>query len=194
MNIPDKVQVWRFAGKPGNLKTQNAYETNSGYNLFCRSNEKYLTWEKQTLGVNLGYEGTGKERKIHLRTPDGKERQVMSGEQIAFGIGGDPAFLMYAERTVGINLEWSEKPLFEWRIYAHGGPLGVAIPTGSFVSIVNEKVKPNPDFLIYMDRPGADVGWTTSPSFWDSLTAAAEKAAIQAAKTYIKSQVPVAPI
>jgi hypothetical protein len=42
---------------------------------------------------------------------------------------------------------------------------------------VNDKVEPALDFLIYFERPPgmADIGWTTSPGFWDSVVAFADK-------------------
>jgi hypothetical protein len=98
-------------------------------------------------------------------------------------VGGSPSFLRYAHRTVGINLEYQGSPAFEWLIYGSNGEKGQPVPTGSPVAIINSKVEPDPDFLIYLDRPaGADVGWTTSPGFWDQVGDVATKAAITALK------------
>jgi hypothetical protein len=87
----------------------------------------------------------------------------------------------------GINLEWTNNPVYEWRIFRADGEKGKPIPTDSPVAIANDKVEPEADFLIYFDRPvGADVGWTTSPTFWDTVLDEAGKKAVAAAKEKIK--------
>jgi hypothetical protein len=187
LTVPDTVVIWQFTGKPGNIRSQNQYSNNTGYSMFCRSNGKYLTWKKVPLGINLDYITDAGVKKTHFRLPDNQEREILTGEPFALGIGGGEAFLGYAERDIGINLKWYESPQgkYEWRMFGSNGEIGKPIPTGSLVAIANEKVKPDPDFFIYLDRqpPGvADVGWTTSPEFWDQVLDAAGKAAVAAAK------------
>ena len=173
-DIPTDVVIWSFGGKKGNVKSQNSYSTagsGNGYNLHCRANGQFLTYHKTNVGINLGYTSNAKERKIHLRLPDGKERALLAGEKVALGIGGGDAFLKYAHRTAGINLTWAASPSFEWRVYAPTVDKGQPIPTGSVVAIINEKVEPDADFMVYLDRPvGADVGWTTSTDWKGKIT------------------------
>ena len=184
LEIPEKVKIWKFGGKSGNIVSQNNYSDNTGYNLFCQSNNKYLTWKKVPLGINLDFISDAAVKKIHFRLPDGKQRAILSGESVAFGIGGGEAFLKYAHRTLGINLEWKQDPVYQWRVFGAGSQLGTPISTDSLVAIVNDKVEPAADFLIYFDRPRgmADVGWTTSPEFFNKIVNAAEKIGIEAAK------------
>ncbi len=184
LEIPETVKIWKVSGKTGNLVSQNNYTDNSGYNLFCKSNNEYLTWKKVPLGINLDFISDANVKKIHIRLPDGKQREILSGELIAFGIGGGEAFLNYTHRTVGINLEWKQNPIYQWRIFGANTQLGTPISTDSFVAIVNDKVEPSPDFLIYLDRPTgmADVGWTSSPQFFNKIFNAAEKFGLEAAK------------
>lgn len=188
-NIPEKVRVWRFGGKTGNLKSQNRYSTSNGgngYNMLCQTNGKFLTYQERDAGINLGYTTNAEEHKIHLRLPDGKERDILTGEKVALGIGGGDAFLRYAERTLGINLKWTSDPVFKWRIYGATGEKGKPIPTGSWVAIVNANVEPEADFLVYLDRPvGADIGWTTSPDWKGKLTNWMTKAAFTALVKYL---------
>jgi hypothetical protein len=164
--LPPAVLTWQFGGKPGNLTAQNSYTPNSGYNMFCKTNRSYLTHERQALGINLGYTDDSRERKVHFRLPDGRQRAILTGEPVSFGIGGGDAFLYYKERTVGINLKWSGPPKPEWRIWGPTGEMGKPIPTGTLVALLNVNVKPTADFLVHLDRgPGVgDVGWTTSPN------------------------------
>lgn len=184
IEVPEKVKIWKFGGKPGNLMSQNNYTNNTGYNLFCQSNNKYLTWKKIPIGINLDFISDESVKKIHFRLPDGKQREILSGESVAFGIGGGEAFLNYTHRTLGINLEWKQNPVFQWRVFGANNQLGTPISAGSSVAIVNDKVEPSPDFFIYFDRPRgmADVGWTTSPEFFNKFLNAAEKIGVAAAK------------
>lgn len=169
--VPPSVLVWQFGGKPGNLTAQNQYTLNSGYNMFCQTNNKYLTYGKQPVGFNVVYTTDYRLCKTHFRLPDGQQRPILTGEPVALGIGGGDAFLYYSHRTAGINLKWSGPPKHEWRIYGPTGEQGQPIPTGSPVAVLNVNVEPGPDFLVYLDRhPGvADIGWTTSPNWWGSL-------------------------
>jgi hypothetical protein len=168
LNIPNEVLVWKFGGKAGNVRAQNAYVTNGGYNLFCATNASYLTYEKQLVGVNLGYEKSGTEHKVWVQLPDGQERDLLTGELFALAIGGGESFLKYWERDNGINLAWTTTPYPEWRAFLAGGEPGQPIPTGAQVALVNTKVKPKQDFLIYLNRvPGeGDIGWTSSSNWW----------------------------
>jgi hypothetical protein len=182
--IPSKVAMWTLAGKPGNVRSQNTYTNNSGYNLFCQENKKFLTYAKVPLGINLDYTTDAAVRKTHLVLPDRSERDIRCGELFAFGIGGGDAFLEYSHRTLGINLKWSDNPEFQWRMFSPGIAEGQPLPTGARVAISNDKVEPSADFLIYFDRePGmGDVGWTTSSTLWNQLLSAAERATIDLAK------------
>lgn len=179
-NIPESVLVWKFAGKPGNLRSENHYSTTNngnGYSMRNRQVNKNLTYWKQDLGINIGYQEVNNrpeqelDHKIHFRLPDGKEREILTGESVAFGIGGGDAFLRYTHRTYGINLDWygipvsPEDPSHQWRIYGPTGEKGKPIPTNSWVALLNEKVEPEPDFFIYFSRPGAaSIGWVSSKS------------------------------
>lgn len=188
--VPEIVKVWKFGGKDGNIKSQNTYTEGAGYNLFCQTNSKYLTWKKIPIGINLDFVSDASLKKIHFTLPDGKEREILSGELVGFAIGGGDAFLAYSHRTVGINLEWKNKPVYQWRVYGATAELGKPIPTGSLVAIVNDKVEPAPDFMIYVDRPPkiADVGWTTSPEYFNKIGNVAAKLAIESGKAFIKSK------
>ncbi len=188
--VPEDVRVWKLGGKQGNIKSQNTYSEGTGYNLFCQTNSKYLTWKKIPIGINLDYVSEASSKKIHLRVPDGKQREILSGELIGFAVGGGDAFLSYAHRTVGINLEWKKNPVYQWRIFGADTALGKPIPTASLVAIVNDKVEPKADFMVYVDRPPgiADVGWTTSPEFFNKVGNEGAKIAVRAAKAYFTGQ------
>lgn len=96
--------------------------------------------------------------------------------------------MRYAHRDVGINLTWSANPVFEWRIFGATSRPGTPIAENSLVAIVNDKVKPSPDFFIFLERPPgmADVGWTTSPGFWNNIFNKIDKHKIEIAHAAIK--------
>jgi hypothetical protein len=188
--IPDHVLVWQFGGKAGNLSSQARLASASdGYNLLLRTNNKYLTYDNGSVaGINVGYTSDPGNKRIHFRLPDNSEREILTGEPVAFGIGGDPAFLCYQNQSVGINLVYSKTPVFEWRIgVVASGQKGEPIPLGAWVALLNERVQPEPDFLVYFSRPGgppiggADIGWTTSPG----PLAGVLKTTIDLAKLYL---------
>jgi hypothetical protein len=185
--IPNEVLEWKFGGKPGNVCSQNTYDTNTGYSLQCISNNEYLSWGKQNLGINLVFMTEEKDKKIHFVLPDNQEREILTGEAVALGIGGGDAFLRYAERSVGINLEWTSNPSYEWRLFDASGATGKRIATGALTAIGNANVQPTADFMIYLERPGADVGWTSSPGWADRIIAVGGvvKSAIEIAQIII---------
>lgn len=172
VQIPKQVVVWKFSGKTGNLVSNNNYVNNQGLNLRCTANKnKYLIWAKQPIGINLDW-STTKQNKYHFQLKDKKEREILTGEPFALGIGLGEAFLKYAQRDVGINLKWSTEPVYEWVIFGPTGEKGKPIKMNSEVAIINKKVDDTGDFLVYFDRPmpgTADVGWTTSPDISDWL-------------------------
>lgn len=185
IHVPNSVKVWKIGKDAANVQSWNNYTNNQGYGLLCLTNGKYLTWEKVPVGINLNYV-PAESSKIHFRLPDNAEREILSGESVAFGIGLGEAFLKYQRRDLGINLAWSTVPVFEWRIFA--GDVGTPIPENAPVAIVNDTVQPSPDFLVFFNRPpgmGTDIGWTTSPGFWDHVTDFAEKHAADVAKAAI---------
>jgi hypothetical protein len=187
IDVPEAVRVWKIGVDQANVLSWNNYTDNGGYHLFCITNGKYLTWEEVPVGINLNFKPEG-DNKTHFRLPDEQEREILSGESVALGIGGKPAFLYYKERDVGINLDWSETPKYEWRIFGADSELGKPIPENTPVAILNDKVQPDPDFLINFNRPvGSDIGWTTSPGFWDSFGSIAEKYAADAAKVAVRA-------
>jgi hypothetical protein len=191
VDVPETVRVWKIGADQANIRSNNNYKNNQGYNLFCITQGKYLTWVKVPVGVNLDFKDQG-DNKTHFRLPDKQEREILSGESVALGIGGGEAFLYYKERDVGINLTWSERPIYEWRIFGADSELAKPIPQDTPVALLNDKVQPDPDFLINFDRKvGSDIGWTTSPEFWDQVASFAEKQAADAAKAAIKAYIGV---
>ena len=133
---------------------------------------KFLQWEHQDWGINLGWTDDAEpataarvKRWFFTRSGAG-DGPIRYGETIAIGNGGDPSFIRYAPRPFGINLKWSDGPVFEWRIL--GGRIGQAVRTNDPVAIYNAK---NGQCLIYFDQNvGGDIGWPTSERWEDQVT------------------------
>ena len=53
--IPEIVKVWKLGAGQGKVSATNHYTDNHGANLFCTANNKYLTWKKMPVGINLDF-------------------------------------------------------------------------------------------------------------------------------------------
>ncbi|MFZ4660547.1 MAG: hypothetical protein ACOYNY_26295 [Caldilineaceae bacterium] len=146
------------------------------YNLKGSAIRKYLQHEEQTLGINLGWTDDGSNetgdrvsRWFFARNGDG-DLPIKYGEKIAIGYGKSPSFIHYEKRTIGINLDWANNPVFEWKLL--GGKIGAPVHTQEWLAIYNEKSK---ECLIYFDRSaGGDIGWPSSQTWGDVLEDLAE--------------------
>ncbi len=188
--ILSKVLVWQFGGQSGNLRSQNQYSpTNggNGYNLLCTTNNQFLTYidgSQPPGSIDLDFTTNANLHKAHFRLLDGAEREIVTGEKVAFGMGGLPnAYLYYAERPISINLKFGSTVRDEWYIYDETGEKGRPIAMNARVALLNVNVEPDPDFLVYLDRPGADIGWTSSPDWKKKVTNWVAEQAFKAAVT-----------
>jgi hypothetical protein len=152
-------------------KAQFSGPTDRNYNLKNSRTRKFLQWEEQTFGINLGWtddaEPTTAVRvsRWFLTRQTSDQTPLRYGETIAMGYGKDPSFVRYEERTFGINLAWSNAPIFEWKLL--GGPIGHSVSSGDWLALYNKRVG---DCLIYFDRTvGGDIGWPSSQTWTDQL-------------------------
>lgn len=152
-------------------KAQFAGPVDRNYNLKNQRARRFLQWEEQTLGINLGWTddaapqtATKVARWFFARAAD-NQSPLRYGEAIALGYGKSPSYIHYEQRTVGINLAWSEQPKFEWKLL--GGQVGQPARSGDWTAIYNQRVG---DCLIYFDRTvGGDIGWPSSQTWSDQI-------------------------
>jgi hypothetical protein len=79
---------------------------------------------------------------------------VTYGEPVALRVKGG-GYLKYSKRTVGINLAWSNTPVYEWRIA--GGTPGQTVSLDAPFALLNDVEH---DALIYGSRPaGINLVW-----------------------------------
>lgn len=175
--LAESYKIWVIgAGRKQPVLPQQAFREGSdhNYNLKGSPPRKYLQWEKQTFGINLGWTddaepATGRRASRWFFARQGNSTgPVRYGERIALGYGGSPSFVQDEERSVGINLGWSKAPVFEWTLL--GGADGSAVDCGDRLAIHNTRAGSprTPGVLIHFDRTvGGDIGWPDSQTWWD---------------------------
>ncbi|QEG33769.1 hypothetical protein [Bythopirellula goksoeyrii] len=154
------------------------------YNLKGLVPRKFLQYEKQGTfgGINLGWTdnasastATKSAKWYFVATTDGSAPVVGGslhfGDPIALAWGsGKKPYVKYSKRNVGINLNWSSKPSFEWAVL--GGVPGSEVRRGEDVVILFNLKHRQP--MMYFDRTvGGHIGWPDSRTwnpFSGSLT------------------------
>jgi hypothetical protein len=172
--VVDFFKQWKFnAGSTQPLVPKPSFNGPASRNLNLKNSRvrKLLQGEHQTFGINLGWTDDAEPATVKKVTRWFLARQgtstapVKYGELLALGYGGDPSFIKYEKRTVGINLGWSNTPRFEWKLL--GGHKGQPVHAGEWLAIYNQKAG---ECLIYFDRTvGGDIGWPSSQTWTDQL-------------------------
>jgi hypothetical protein len=142
------------------------------YWLKDRMVRKFLQYEHQSFGINLGWTDdaepatAARVSRWFFAVPNNPDRAIRFGEPIAMGNGNDPSFIHYESRTWGINLNWSTAPVYEWVVL--GGRTGQPVPQDQYLAIYNRTAK---HFFMYFDRNvGGDIGWEDSVRWGTQLT------------------------
>lgn len=139
-------------------------------NLKNSMQRKFLQYERQTFGINLGWthDATAKTAVAVSRwffTRPDTTHPLRYGDTVAMGYGTSPSYIRYANRTFGINLDWSTAPRFEWKLL--GGKTGTQVRSGDWLAIYNTVTKQP---LISFDRTvGGDIGWPNSETWGQQL-------------------------
>jgi hypothetical protein len=188
--VVEEMKQWKFSNpaKPPQLLPKSSFEgpADRNYDLKNRKVRKFLQGEKQAFGINLGWTedaepatATKVARWFFARSGAGGG-PLTYGETVAIGNGKDPSFIRNEKREIGVNLGWSDTPVFEWKLA--GGSPGTTIDPNAYLAIFNEKAS---EFLIYFDRTvGGDIGWPSSETWGEQLKGKlleeAKKAVIEA--------------
>jgi len=157
---------------------------------------RYLQWEDQTFGINIGWTDDASPNTAHRVTrwfvnrEAGSEKPITYGEHIALGNGNKPSYIVYADRDFGVNLKFADTPRYEWMVL--GGKIGQPVKANTRVALfnVNAGSDASPgNFFMYFDRTvGGDVGWPDSKTWGEQLGGKLKGLAWSAAKEYIKSR------
>ena len=172
--LVEEYKQWSIgSNKAGNVLPKARFEDapDRSYTLKGRIPRKFLQYEKQQFGINLGWTddaspATGRHVARWFFTLQGNaNRPIRYGDVIALANGKGDSFLRYADRDFGINLNWSKSPVFEWQLL--GGPTGQPVARGPYLAIYNRKVK---RFFVHFDRNvGGNIGWDDSQRWEDDL-------------------------
>jgi hypothetical protein len=160
----ERFKAWTLGGgkSPGagqQVDTLDKWREDSGlsFNLKHRNQKRYLQWEEQTFGVNLGYSDDASPQTARAKArwffkrPSGSG-PVWYGEAVAMGFGTHPSFYKYANTAIGVNVENTGTPSYEWRFIGGSGTAGTPVKTGEWPAIYND-IKGN--FRAYFDRTPA---------------------------------------
>ena len=168
------LKQWMFdpnhAHHPLYAKSSFSGPASKNTNLKNSMERRFLQWEPQTFGINLGWTddaspATAVAVSRWFFTRSDTTRPLRYGDTIAMGYGTSPSYIRYANRTFGINLDWSSTPKYEWKLL--GGRIGTEVRSGDWLAIYNT-VTQQP--LISFDRNvGADIGWPNSERWEDQI-------------------------
>src|SRR4051812_23097670 len=109
----DRYKQWSIGGDAAGTPVVPKRE----YNLHNQKRKKYLQYESQTWGVNLGWTddaqpATATRVKHWIFVRNGSATgPILYGEAIAIKNTRD-TFVHYTHRDVGINLGWSKDPVY----------------------------------------------------------------------------------
>jgi hypothetical protein len=154
------------------------------------TNRHFLQYKKQGTfgGINLGFsdnaEPSTAAKVVHWEIVNRQRTPVKYGEPVA--IRCRDGYLRYGSRTVGINLDWSDNPVFEWRLL--GGRQGTPVRTGQWLSIFNMHAQPGEPLIYFKREVGGNIGWPSSRTWVEQGFGWAKEALQKALAEYIKSQ------
>jgi hypothetical protein len=173
---------WRIGtGRTGPVQPQRSFREGSdrNYTLLNDAVGRFLQWEHQTWGINLGWtDDAGAETgalvaRWFLARQAAATGPVRYGEVLAVGNGTQPSFVKFQERTFGINLGYADDPHYEWTVL--GGTPGTPVGCGEPVAIHNVRATSAsvPGLLRWFDRSvGGDLGWPDTRTWGEPVLAA----------------------
>jgi hypothetical protein len=131
-------------------------DTGHSYDLFNLNVSKVLRYGEREYGINLVWGDLGSaDESIGFARASSGSGPIQFRERIAIRVRGG-RYLRYGEREYGINLVWSDQPIFEWHIEGDGGATGNVI-RGIPIALFNET---HSDYLFYDPRRyGINLKW-----------------------------------
>ena len=140
---------WILNGTTGYITSGRALRL---YNITDKENLKYGS---RTWGINLVWEKSNNLLNVQIIHNGPAGTPIIAGEPVAIYIKGG-GYLKHEKRTVGINLGWSSRPAYEWKISGMAGP-DVRIKGGEPICLLNTVAQ---DCVIYdTRRAGINLVW-----------------------------------
>ena len=146
----------------GGSGTCNSDQTNCTLNagsplsLWNKHIERYVQYGSREYGINLVWAPRGPRpvKAVRLIRSKGTLDPIAYGEPLALYVEGGK-FLRYDEREYGINLVWSDTPVFEWKL--DGGTPARLVNSRRAVGLVNTKIGQH---VVYCEREyGINLRW-----------------------------------
>ncbi len=124
---------WVMKGGSGAVQSGSMHKLCNDQDGTC------LSYHKQTFGINLGWHSENNASPAKLVKQGNGPIKV--GDTVAVFVGkSSNSYLCYEHRSRGINLNWSDKPCYQWRVQPEGGAKnGQGLTTGMSFSLVNSK-------------------------------------------------------
>jgi len=168
-NIVAEYKQWMIgANGSGPVIPHSERDHRSNFNLKGSVPRKFLQYEKQGAGrgINIGWTSNAsaktatKSSQWHFSRKPGANGPILYGESVAIGWGdGKQPYIRYSKRKVGINLDWSKRPVYEWTLL--GGEPQTPVRSGEDWLVIYNLRHNAP--LIYFDRSvGGHIGWPDS--------------------------------
>ncbi len=114
------------------------------YLLKNNTNRHFLAYKEQNFGINLGFtddaEPSRAKKVVHWSFVNERRTPVKYGEPVA--IRCKDGYLHYGQRPWGINLDWSDTPIYEWRLL--GAKPGTVVKTRDWLCIFNTPIRDRP--------------------------------------------------
>ncbi len=184
--LGEYLAQWRL----GNLKGPSSdVRKGTRYLLKNSTNRHFLHYKHQGTfgGINLGFtddaEPSTAAKVVQWELVNRQGTPVKFDEPVALRCGDD--YLRYGHREVGINLTWSDNPVYEWRLL--GGKPGTALKTGVPFSIFNMHNAEGEPLIYFQREIGGNIGWPSSETLMDQGFKWAKDAAQKAIAEYLKS-------
>jgi len=150
-----ELKDWTILPNSPSLTTVIPENTAYRYDFFNVTTSECLVYgERFGNNINLRWGDPGKSDNIRFQRESGSHDPIKFEEPLAIHVRkGD--FLVYERGRWGINLGWSAKPKFEWKIL--GGKAGEIVPAGKVVGLYSRVEK---DSLMYESRDwGINLKW-----------------------------------
>jgi len=131
--------------------------TSAEYDLVNEYAIKRLIYKEREYGINLDWadlDPTAPSLNVVRQGADASP--IRYGELVAIRIRGG-GYLRYGERDYGINLKWSEDPVYEWQIAGSGNSAGTDVELLEAIGLFNDTIG---DTLFYDPRRyGINLKW-----------------------------------
>jgi hypothetical protein len=180
LNTMSPYMQWMIgANKTGLVYPKSSWSTGSmqrNYNLKNKTVRKFLQYENMGVRGGMKLDWTDhasanmatQKSQWFFSTPHGSgsvQPPIVYGEPIAMTWGSKSKFVKFSKQTVGVNLDWSSAPSYEWVIL--GGRPGTTVKRGKdWIILYNLKI--NQPLIRFDRKSGGGIGFVGETRAGDS--------------------------